>query len=150
MWRARRPLIPLTGSQEGYPSNVSAPLNPYLPAVSLTMGYTSVRTRKSAGLVQTSAQTGITVRSETNPTFDSCSSGWPGWARPRACVRRFDQVLTDINFLPVLETQHGVRHVDASEARDLLAVVFAIGHENVQRDHSFMPRIHVNRAKVAG
>jgi hypothetical protein len=61
-----------------------------------------------------------------------------------------DQVLTDVNFLPVLETQNGIRDVDASEARDLGAVVFAIGHKNVQRDHSFVPRIHVNRAKVVG
>ena len=43
MWRARRPFIPLTGGQEGYPSNVSAPSNPNLPAVSLAMGNSAVR-----------------------------------------------------------------------------------------------------------
>src|SRR5260370_12407273 len=76
---------------------------------------------------------------------DSLVSAWP-----RACVRPFDQVLTDINFLPALETQHCLGHVDASEARDLVAVVFAIGHENVQGDNSCRPRIHVNRPKVWG
>jgi hypothetical protein len=43
MWRAPRPLFPLIGGQEGYPSSVSAPLYPYLPADSLAMAGPAVR-----------------------------------------------------------------------------------------------------------
>ena len=58
--------------------------------------------------------------------------GRSGGAGPQTLIPPLDQVVTDINFLGVLETQDGVRHVDRSEARDLDAVVFAIAHENVQ------------------
>src|SRR5260370_39615140 len=118
---------------------------PASPVTAVRGGWKMVRVRPENGV-----RTGQILEGPNCPGFDFCSSRRPGWAWPRTCLRRFDPVRSNANFLHVAEAEHGVVDSDVLDGRAFAAaVVFAVANQDVRRDRSLTPWSKVDGTKVA-